>query len=64
MTVTRTIRLDDGQYAQIQAAAAADKRSVNGEIEWLLNEGLESRATGKAAGILPLPRNGPVQNRH
>ena len=31
-----TIRVPDDLHERLKAAAAADKRSMNGEIEWLL----------------------------
>ena len=38
-----TIRIDDDQHAQIVAAAGEDRRSLNSEIQWLLEQGLETR---------------------
>lgn len=38
-----TIRIPDDLRERIKAAASADRRSMNGEIEWLLLVALGSR---------------------
>jgi hypothetical protein len=38
-----TIRIPDELRDRIVAAAGADKRSMNGEIEWLLEAALDHR---------------------
>lgn len=38
-----TIRIPDEMRDRIKAAADADKRSMNAEIEWLLESALASR---------------------
>jgi len=40
---TVTVRISDEMYEQIKRAAGEDIRSVNGEMEWLLRTGLDSR---------------------
>lgn len=37
-----TLRLPDDLYAQVQTAAETAHRSVNGEILWLIERGLEA----------------------
>ena len=37
------LRLDPGVYAQLERLAAADLRSVNAEVEFLLRESLQRR---------------------
>jgi hypothetical protein len=39
-----TIRVPDDLDESVSAAAAADERSKNGEIIWLLKAGLKARA--------------------
>jgi hypothetical protein len=41
--VQTQLRIDDDLHAQVKAAAAADKRSINGEILWLIELGLKTR---------------------
>ncbi len=38
-----TIRIPDEMRERIKAAAAQDIRSLNGEVEWLLDAALRSR---------------------
>ena len=38
-----TIRIPDEARDRIKAAAGEDRRSMNGEIEWLLERGLDYR---------------------
>jgi hypothetical protein len=44
---TFTIRIPDEMRDRIKAAADEDRRSMNGEIEWLLGSSLEQRETGE-----------------
>jgi hypothetical protein len=37
------LRVDPGVYAQLERLAAADLRSVNAEVEFLLREALQRR---------------------
>jgi len=39
-----TIRIPDEMQDRIRHAAAEDKRSMNGEVEWLLESALSRRA--------------------
>lgn len=41
--VDRTVRMNDDLYSRITDSAGEDQRSVNGEIVWLLRQGLETR---------------------
>jgi hypothetical protein len=43
-----TIRISDELRDRIRAAAARDKRSVNGEIEWLLEAELDRQDSAGA----------------
>lgn len=47
---TFTIRIPDEMRDRIKAAADEDRRSMNGEIEWLLESSLASRRTGRTPG--------------
>jgi hypothetical protein len=44
-----TIRIPDDLRDRIAAAAAEDRRSMNGEIEWLLEAALAARQQGAAS---------------
>jgi len=44
---TFTIRIPDEMRDRIRQAAADDKRSMNGEIEWLLSDSLDRRENGE-----------------
>ncbi len=48
------LRIDPGLWAELEAWAQADLRSVNGQIEYLLKQAIEKRK-----GTRPRPR-GPV----
>jgi hypothetical protein len=50
------LRLDPALHAAIERAAAADFRSVNGEVEVLLREALERR--GVKVGVSDKPKRG------
>jgi hypothetical protein len=43
---TFTIRIPDEMRDRIKAAADEDRRSMNGEIEWLLGSSLDRRENG------------------
>jgi hypothetical protein len=43
---TFTIRIPDEMRDRIKAAADEDRRSMNGEIEWLLESSLDQRENG------------------
>lgn len=43
---TFTIRIPDEMRDRIKAAADEDRRSMNGEIEWLLGNSLDRRENG------------------
>lgn len=45
-----TIRIPDELRDRIVAAAGEDKRSMNGEIEWLLERALAARKSTKEQG--------------
>jgi hypothetical protein len=54
-----TLRIDDDELHQrVEAAAAEDERSVNGEIIWLLRVALEWRLVDRGARSL-----GPAKKR-
>jgi predicted HicB family RNase H-like nuclease len=42
--VKTQIRIDDELHAQVVAAATDDRRSLNGELLWLIALGLKARA--------------------
>ncbi len=50
------LRLDPALHAALERAAAADMRSVNGEIEYLLRDALARR--GIRVGVSEAPRRG------
>ena len=50
------LRLDPALHAAVERAAAADMRSVNGEIEFLLREALARR--GIRVAVSESPRRG------
>ena len=52
------LRLDPALYNALERAAAGDLRSVNGEIEFLLREGLARRGI-KVAASDPAKRGRP-----
>jgi hypothetical protein len=54
------LRLDPALYAAIERAAAADLRSVNGEVECLLREALARRGV-KLEAPTPAKRGRPPQ---
>ena len=48
------MRIDPALWAELERAAAADLRSVNGEIEFLLREALRRRGRAVAADSAPI----------
>jgi hypothetical protein len=65
MTVKLTLRVPGNLHAQLATAAEADKRSMNGEIEWLLGAALAMREAGTIAPYLEhqLPQLGTERGR-
>ncbi len=51
------MRIDPALWAELERAAAADLRSVNGEIEYLLREALRRRGRALPGDLVP---NDPV----
>lgn len=47
---TFTIRIPDEMRDRIKAAADEDRRSMNGEIEWLLESSLAGRQSDRQNG--------------
>jgi hypothetical protein len=47
------LRLEPSLYAALEAWAAQEMRSVNGQIEWLLREAIRRRGGGGAAAGAP-----------
>jgi hypothetical protein len=47
------LRVDPAVWAEIERLAAAELRSVNAQVEYLLREALRSRNGGKSAGRAP-----------
>jgi hypothetical protein len=45
--ITRfTLRLPETLYAQVKASARRERRSIHGQMLWLIERGLESTSTG------------------
>jgi len=55
------MRIDPALWAELERAAAADLRSVNGEIEFLLREALRRR--GRALPGDPVPSDPALSDR-
>ena len=55
------LRLDAGVYEEIRRLAAAELRSVNGQIEYMIRQGLRER--GRTAGASGVERNAPEGER-
>ena len=47
------LRVDPAVWAEIERLAAAELRSVNAQVEYLLREALRSRNGGKSAARAP-----------
>lgn len=45
MTVKLTLRVPEDLHARLAAAAKADRRSLNGEVLWLLAAALDRQET-------------------
>jgi hypothetical protein len=61
------LRLDPQVWAQLERLAAADLRSVNAEVEFLLREGLKRRglsATAAVAATTPPGNSKPKGEQH
>lgn len=43
-----SLRLGDDLHARVKDTAEADKRTLNAQVEWLLEAGLEARERGGA----------------
>ncbi|MCC7393746.1 MAG: toxin-antitoxin system HicB family antitoxin [Sphingomonadaceae bacterium] len=55
------LRLDPALHAAVERAAAADMRSVNGQIEYLLREALARRGIRVAVSESPRRGRPPAQ---
>ena len=44
------MRIDPGLWAELEAWAQAELRSVNGQIEYLLRQAVQKHKSGAAAG--------------
>ncbi|MBY0583543.1 MAG: toxin-antitoxin system HicB family antitoxin [Sphingomonas sp.] len=55
------LRLDPALYAAIERSAAADLRSVNGQVEYLLREALARRGI-RLSVPTPAKRGRPAKN--
>jgi hypothetical protein len=51
------LRIDPGLWAELEAWAQAELRSVNGQIEYLLKQALQKRKSAK-----PLPPGGSAES--
>ena len=51
------LRIDPALWAELEAWAQAELRSVNGQIEWVLRQALDKR---KRSMPRPLPAAGPL----
>lgn len=56
------LRLDPALYAALERAAAAEFRSVNAQVEFLLREGLARRGVKVAASEAPRRGRPPRQD--
>lgn len=55
---TLTLRLGDEIHVRLRHAADEDRRSINGEIEWMIESMLDFRATAQrphSADEVPVP---------
>jgi hypothetical protein len=58
------LRLDPQVWTQLERLAAADLRSVNAEVEFLLREGLKRRGLSAIAENAAAPRTAaPINSR-
>jgi hypothetical protein len=55
------LRIDPALWAELEAWAQAELRSVNGQIEWVLKQALDKRkrATPRPAATDAKPSGGP-----
>ena len=52
------LRIDPALWAELEAWAQADLRSVNGQIEWVLKQAMQKRKGAKPRTATP-PANSP-----
>ncbi len=52
---TFLLRIDPALWAELEAWAQAELRSVNGQIEYLLRQAVQKRKGGKSQQKPPLP---------
>jgi len=59
------LRIDPALWAELEAWAQAELRSVNGQIEWVLKQALEKRkrSTTRAAAAAVKPAEAPDPDR-
>jgi hypothetical protein len=59
------LRIDPALWAEIEAWAQAELRSVNGQIEWVLKQSLDKRkrAMPRASVPVPKPAETPEQDK-
>jgi hypothetical protein len=59
------LRIDPALWAEIESWAQAELRSVNGQIEWVLKQGLEKRkrAMPRLTAIVVKPDETPEQDK-
>ena len=59
------MRVDPALWAEIEAWAQAELRSVNGQIEWVLKQALEKRkrAMPRTSGAVAKPAEAPKQDK-
>jgi hypothetical protein len=50
------LRIDPQLWAEIERLAAAELRSANAQVEYLLRDALRSRTGGSPPGARPAPR--------
>jgi hypothetical protein len=56
------LRIDEELHRQLQAWAAAELRSANGQIEYLLREAVRARRA-RAGGPGPDPKDSPLRGK-
>jgi hypothetical protein len=55
------LRIDPALWAEVERLAAAELRSANAQVEYLLREALKRRGTGRSASADPPSTGGPPQ---
>ena len=53
------LRMEPGLWAELEAWAADELRSVNGQIEYILKQAVAKRKGAAGNANLPLPRSEP-----